>query len=398
MRADKKNVYILSTAQMLFSSGRSLLLATSPVVAYAMAEDKALATVPTSLIVIGTALATIPAAILMRRIGRRLGFVAGTVVGLIGGVTCAVATAREDLWLFALGAFLFGAFSAFAQLFRFAATDVAQPDYRSRAISLVLAGGVIAAFVGPEMAKLGQHLLSTPFVGGYWLMVGITVLTGIVLVALDIPRQTRAERDGPKRPLRVVMAQPVFIAATTAALIGQGVMTFLMTATPIAMQNVHHAFADTAFVIEWHIFAMFAPGFFTGWLINRFGEVAIIQIGILLQLLCVGVALAGEDVTHFWLSMALVGLGWNFTFTAATSLTTLAYTPAERDATQGATNFIVYAFVALLSLSSGALVHYFGWMWVNIGAFPLLILAGLVTLWYSARAPRGPVGGEAAAE
>jgi len=212
MRADKKNVYILSTAQMLFSSGRSLLLATSPVVAYAMAEDKALATVPTSLIVIGTALATIPAAMLMRRIGRRLGFVAGTVVGLIGGVTCAVATAREDLWLFALGAFLFGAFSAFAQLFRFAATDVAQPDYRSRAISLVLAGGVIAAFVGPEMAKLGQHLLSTPFVGGYWLMVGITVLTGIVLVALDIPRQTRAERDGPKRPLRVVMAQPVFIA------------------------------------------------------------------------------------------------------------------------------------------------------------------------------------------
>ena len=398
MRADKKNVYILSTAQMLFSSGRSLLLATSPVVAYAMAEDKALATVPTSLIVIGTALATIPAAMLMRRIGRRWGFVVGALVGVAGGVTCAMGTAREDLWLFALGAFLFGAFSAFAQLFRFAATDVAESDYRSRAISLVLAGGVIAAFVGPEMAKLGQHLLSTPFVGGYWLMVGITVLTGIALTALDIPRQTRAERDGPKRPLRVVMAQPVFIAATTAALIGQGVMTFLMTATPIAMQNVHHVFADTAFVIEWHIFAMFAPGFFTGWLINRFGEVAIIQIGILLQLACVGVALSGEDVTHFWLSMALVGLGWNFTFTAATSLTTLAYTPAERDATQGATNFIVYGFVALLSLSSGALVHYFGWMWVNIGAFPLLILAGLVTLWYSARAPRGPVGGAAPAE
>jgi MFS family permease len=398
VRADKKNVLILSTSQMLFGSGRSLLLATAPVVAYAIADEKALATLPASLLVVGTAVATIPAAMLMRHIGRRLGFVIGATIGAAGGIICALATMREDFWLFALGAFLFGVSSSFAQLFRFAATDVAEPDYRSKAISLVLAGGVIAAFVGPEMAKVGQHLLSTPFVGGYWLLVAVSVLLAVVLATLDIPRRTRAEREGPKRPLRVIMAQPVFIAATLAAMIGQGVMTFLMTATPIAMQNVHHAFADTAFVIEWHIFAMFAPGFFTGLLIVRFGEVAIIQVGILLQLVCVGVALAGTDVMHFWLSMLLLGLGWNFTFTAATSLTTQAYRPSERDATQGATNFIIYGFVALLSLSSGALVHYLGWMWVNIGAFPLLLIAGLVTLWYSARAPRGPLSGEAAAE
>ena len=398
MRADKKNVFILSTCQMLFGSGRSLLLATAPIVSYAIAEEKALATLPTSLIVIGTAVATIPAAMLMRRFGRRMGFVLGAIVGVLAGVICAFATMREDFWLFALGAFLFGTFSAFAQLFRFAATDIARTDFQSKAISLVLAGGVIAAFVGPEMAKAGQHLLSTPFVGGYWLMVGVTVLTALALATLNIPKQTRAEREGPKRPLRVVMTQPVFIAATLAGMIGQGVMTFLMTATPIAMQHVHHAFADTAFVIEWHIFAMFAPGFFTGWLITRFGEVAIIQAGIVLQLACAAVALTGQSVDQYWLSMMLLGLGWNFTFTAATSLTTQAYTPAERDATQGATNFIIYGFVALLSLSSGALVHYFGWFWVNIGAFPLLIVAGLVTLWYSARAPRGPIGGEAPAE
>lgn len=388
MRADRKNVAILATCQMLFGSGRSLLLATAPVVAYAIASEKALATLPASLLVVGTALATIPAAILMRRLGRRAGFVAGALIGAAGGVTCAFATMREDFWLFALGAFLFGLFSGFAQLFRFAATDLAEPDYRSKAISLVLAGGVIAAFVGPELAKAGQHMMSTPFVGGYWLMAGVTVLTALALMTLSIPRQTRAEQEGPRRPLIVVMTQPVFLAATFAGLIGQGVMTFLMTAAPIAMQNAHHAFADTAFVIEWHIFAMFAPGFFTGWLITRFGEVFIIQAGLLLQLICVGVALSGTGVSEFWLSMLLLGLGWNFTFTASTSLTTRAYTPAERDATQGATNFIIYAFVALLSLSSGALLHYFGWMWVNIGAIPLIVAAGLVTLWYAARAGR----------
>jgi MFS family permease len=165
-------------------------------------------------------------------------------------------------------------------------------------------------------------------------------------------------------------------------------MTFLMTATPIAMLQMRHEFADTAFVIEWHIFAMFVPGFVTGWLITRFGEVRMITAGIVLQLVCVGVALSGHDVMEFWLSMMLLGLGWNFTFTAATTLTTQAYTPAERDQTQGATNFIIYCFVALLSLSSGALVHYVGWMWVNLGALPLLVVAGLATFWYAAK--RGP--------
>jgi MFS family permease len=181
------------------------------------------------------------------------------------------------------------------------------------------------------------------------------------------------------------MAQPVVVVSTLAATISQGVMTFLMTATPIAMLHAHHEFDDTAFVIEWHIFAMFAPGFFTGWLIARFGEVRMIHAGLLLQLICVAVALSGQGVAEFWLSMALLGLGWNFTFTAATSLTTLAYTPAERDHTQGATNFIIYAFVAALSLSSGALVHYFGWMWVNIGALPLLVISAVATVWYASK-------------
>ena len=386
MRPDRRNVLILATCQMLFGSARSLLMATAPVVAYLMAEEKGLATLPTSLVIVGTALATIPAAMIMRRFGRRMGFVLGALVGAAGGVLCSYAVIRADLWLFAAGAFLFGLFCGFAQLYRFAATDVAAADYRSKAISLVLAGGVVAAFLGPEMAKVGKDMIgSAPFAGGYILLVAASFLTALVLMTLDIPRQTRAEREGPRRPLRQIMAQPVFIAATVAGAIAQGAMTLLMTATPIAMQQAHHDFDATALVIEWHIFAMFAPGFITGWMVMRFGEVRMIHAGIVLQLACIAVALSGYGVAEFWLANLLLGLGWCLTFTAATSLTTFAYTQAERDHVQGAANFIIYAFVALLSLLSGALVHYFGWRWVNIGAVPLLLLAVLVMLWYSAR-------------
>lgn len=388
MRADRQNVLVLSACQMLFGSCRSLLAATAPLVAYTIVEEKALATLPTSLIIVGTALATIPAAMFMRRLGRRAGFIAGAGIGAAGGAICLAATIAGDFWLFAAGTLLFGICAGFAQLYRFAATDVAEPDYRGKAISLVLAGGVIAAFVGPELAKAGEHLIATPFAGGYILLTGVSLLSVLALLFLKLPKPTRARHEGPRRPLKTVMAQPVFIVSTLVATIAQGVMTLLMTATPIAMQHMHHHFADTAFVIEWHIFAMYAPGFFTGLLIARYGEVFMIQAGIVLQLICVGVALSGQGVHEFWLSLLLLGLGWNFTFTAATTLIVHAYTPAERDATQGATNFIIYAFVAALSLSSGALVHYFGWMWVNIGALPLIVVSGVATFWYSAQPGR----------
>jgi len=386
VRPDRRNVFILAACQMLFGTARSLLIATAPVVAYGLAEEKGLATLPTSLVVVGTALASIPAAFAMRRLGRRWGFVLGALCGAAGGGMCAYAVFQADLWLFSFGAFLFGLFAGFAQLFRFAATDAAAPEYRSRAISLVLAGGVVAAFAGPETAKIGKNLIaSTPFAGGYFLLVAICLLSAVVLMALNIPRQTRAEREGPRRSLKEIVMQPVFIAATVAAMMAQGVMTLLMTATPIAMLHEHHDFDDTALVIEWHIFAMFAPGFFAGQLVDRFGEIRMIHAGIALQLICVAVALSGHGVMEFWVANVLLGLGWCLSFTAATSLTTYAYTPAERDHTQGATNFIASTFVALLSLSSGALVHYLGWMWVNLIAVPLLMAASIVTFWYSGK-------------
>tara|TARA_B100000676_G_scaffold4775_1_gene4416 strand:- start:2203 stop:3390 length:1188 start_codon:yes stop_codon:yes gene_type:complete len=388
---DNKNVLVLATCQVLFGTGRSLLIATAPLISYSIAAHKGLATLPTSLVIVGTAVMTIPASLLMRRVGRQIGFIVGSMIGVISSLLCAFSVFHSNFWLFAFGTFLFGLFAGFAQLYRFAAADVASEDFKSKAISLVLAGGVVSGFLGPESAKFGQNLItSIPFVGAYLILTGVTVFAIFVLFFLDIPMLTPEERAGPRRPILEIMRRPVFIVAATAAMISQGVMNFLMTATPIAMCNAQHQFADTALVIEWHIFGMFAPGFFTGHLISKFGEVKIIIIGLGLQFVCVSVALLGAEVVHFWLSMLLLGVGWNFAFTAATSLMTSAYTVSERAKTQGAMNFLIYGFVSILSLASGALVHFFGWDIVNLGALPFLVVAVCGTLWYAVSQNRPP--------
>ncbi len=388
MTRDKKNVLVLATCQVLFGTGRSLLIATAPLIAYGIASHKGLATLPTSLVIVGTAVMTIPASLFMRRVGRQVGFVVGSIIGVVSGLVCAFSVLHSNFWLFAFGTFLFGLFAGFAQLYRFAAADVASEDFKSKAISLVLAGGVVSGFLGPESAKIGQNLVtSVPLVGTYLILTGVTVLAIFVLIFLDIPMMTSEERAGPRRPIIQIMKQPVFLVAATAAMISQGVMNFLMTATPIAMCNAQHQFADTALVIEWHIFGMFAPGFVTGQLINKFGEVKMIIIGMALQFVCVGVALVGVEVAHFWLSMLLLGVGWNFAFTAGTSLMTRAYTVSERAKTQGTMNFLIYGFVSILSLSAGALVYFFGWNVVNLGALPFLVIAVGATLWYAASQP-----------
>ncbi|MFL2669156.1 MAG: MFS transporter [Alphaproteobacteria bacterium] len=384
MTREKRNVLVLATCQVLFGTGRSLLIVTAPLIAYSIASHKGLATLPTSLVIVGTAIMTIPASLFMRRVGRKVGFILGSLIGVVSGLVSAYAVLHSDFWLFAFGALLFGFFAGFAQLYRFAAADVASEDFKSKAISLVLAGGVVSGFLGPESAKIGQHMVtSVPFVGAYLILTGVTVLAIFVLLLLDIPKLTPQERAGPRRPMMQIMKQPVFLVAATAAMISQGVMNFLMTATPIAMAHAHHQFSDTALVIEWHIFGMFAPGFVTGHLINKFGETKMIITGLTLQFFCVGVALIGVEVAHFWLSMLLLGIGWNFAFTAGTSLMTTAYTVSERAKTQGAMNFLIYGFVSVLSLSSGALVHFFGWDIVNLGAIPFLALAVGTTLWYA---------------
>lgn len=373
---------MLAVCQMLYNSGRSLLVATSPLIAYQIAPDKALSTVPIFLAVVGTAAASIPASLLMRRIGRGPGFAVGSAIGVAGGLGCVWGIETEGFLVFCLGALLFGFFSGFAQLYRFAAADVASEDFKSRAISLVLTGGLVAAFVGPELAKLGETMVEgRPFMASYGFLVGLTILSGMIVMAVDIPKLTADEAKDSGRPIGRIMRQPVFIVATFCATIGQAVMNLLMTSTPLAMHHAEHMFASTALVIEWHIFFMYAPGFFTGSIIKRIGTTPVIAIGIGLQAVCVLVALAGQEVMHFWAAMALLGLGWNFAFTASTNLLTDVYTPAERAKTQAAANFIIFSVVAAGAISSGGLMHYFGWTWVNLGALPLLIASMAAALW-----------------
>lgn len=386
MKRDHKNVLVLATCQMLFGTGRSLFIVAAPVLALAIAPHLALATLPTALIIVGTALAAMPASLLTRRVGRKAGFMCGTMIGIAGGAACTAAVYLQDFWLLSLGGLLFGFFSAFAQLYRFAVADAASEQFKSKAISLVLAGGVFAGIAGPNLAKVGKDLIeNATFAGGFIFAIGTAILAAMVLMFLEIPGLTKEQRDGPQRPLLEIMKQPVFIAAALSATVAQSVMNFLMTATPIAMVSIcNHSFNDTADVIAWHTVGMFAPGFFTGHLIRRFGEVSLIMTGLILQALCIAVALSGISVFDFWLSMLLLGVGWNFSFTAATSLLTTAYTPAERAKTQGLMNQIIYTVVAVGALSSGAFVHYFGWDWINIGAAPLLVVAAAVVLWYAA--------------
>ena len=380
--AIRRNVFILATCQMLFGSSRLLLIATASVIAWGMGY-KALATMPAALVIVGTAIATMPASMLMRVTGRRLGFMIGAGIGALAGVMVLLAIVRNNFWLLCAATLTYGVYAAFGQYYRFAAADTAPQDFRSKAISLVLTGGVVAAFVGPYLAKSGQNLVTAEFMGSYLFLIGLAVLTALVLIFLDIPNLTPSERAAAQRPLSRIMMQPVFIAATLAATMGQGVMNLLMTAIPIAMLEADFQFIDTAFVISWHSFGMFGPGFVTGSLIKRFGEVRIILTGVVLQIVCIGVALSGEGVMEFWLAMLLLGVGWNFAFTGGTSLLTTAYNPAERAKTQGAMSVINYAFVAVVSLSSGALLHFFGWEWVNLSSIPLLVVAALAILWFA---------------
>ena len=386
-RAIRRNVFILATCQMLFGSSRLLLIATASVIAWGMGY-KALATMPAALVIVGTAIATMPASMLMRVTGRRLGFMIGAGIGALAGVMVLLAIVRNNFWLLCAATLTYGVYAAFGQYYRFAAADTAPQDFRSKAISLVLTGGVVAAFVGPYLAKSGQNLVTAEFMGSYLFLIGLAVLTALVLIFLDIPNLTPSERAAAQRPLSQIMMQPVFIAATLAATMGQGVMNLLMTAIPIAMLEADFQFTDTAFVISWHSFGMFGPGFVTGSLIKRFGEVRIILTGVVLQIVCIGVALSGEGVMEFWLAMLLLGVGWNFAFTGGTSLLTTAHNPAERAKTQGAMSFINYAFVAVVSLSSGALLYFFGWEWVNLSSIPLLVVAALAILWFALS--RGP--------
>jgi len=378
----KKNVAVLAVCQALFTAATSILTATGGLVGYRLAADKSLATLPVTAVVVGIAVATIPASLLMGRVGRRAGFVVGALIGATGGGLASFALYVGSFPVFSLGTMLVGMFVAFGQYYRFAAADVAGQGFKGKAISLVLAGGVVAGFVGPELAKWSKDLVGdTRFLGTYVVVVALGLVSAVLVMAVDIPRPPASVRRARGRPIWRIMCRPTFVVAALNGMVGYGVMSLVMTATPLAMVASRYPFDDAATVIQWHVVAMFAPAFVTGSLIDRFGVLKVMLSGAAAITGGLGFALSGQGLGHYWAALVLLGLGWNFMFIGGTTLLTETYEPAERAKTQAANDFLVFAAVASASLSSGQILYRFGWEAVNLGALPFLALAIGATLW-----------------
>jgi len=382
MEKQHRNVLVLSACQATLQTGGVTLIAITGLAGLAIAPSKALATVPLTCYVLGSAMTTFPASMLMKSVGRRAGFQTGTGIGVVGAAVCALAIYLANFWLLCLGMMIFGSYTAFGKFYRFAAADAADAGFRAKAISLTLAGGIIGGFVAPEMAKRTKDLFADHvFLGSYLSLIGVCLVAALLLTQLDIPQLSEKERREGGRPLREIMRQPVFIVAALSGALSYGIMNLFMTSTPLAMRAHDHHFNSAAFVLEWHVVGMYAPSFFTGSLIQRFGVLKVILAGIALLFGAVLCALAGTGVVNFWLALFVLGVGWNFMYVGGSALLTECHTPAERAKTQAANDLMVFCTMAVSSMSSGMLLNASGWHAVNYGTVPFLLLALGFTLW-----------------
>ena len=368
----RRNVILLALCQAFFMTSTSAIVTSAALIGHSLADDKALATLPLAMQFVAVMAVTAPASFLMKRIGRRGGFTVGLCVGLIGAFLAIVAIRDTDFVLFCIASFLVGTFNGFGQYYRFAAADTAEEVFKSRAISLVMAGGVIAS-MGPLLANFSKDLLPNDLFAGVYVVIAILYVASLLTLRfINIPRPGAEERASGGRPLHVIMRQPVFIVAALGGIVGYMLMSLLMSATPLAMHGAGHGFFNTAQVIQWHVFAMFAPAFFTGHLIRRFGTTTIMGAGAVLISACVFINLAGIDLAYFWVAGMALGVGWCFLFVGATTLVTEAYTPPEKAKTQAANDFLVFGSVAFAALMSGVLHEWIGWQVINYIALPFL--------------------------
>ena len=379
-----RQLWLLTLCQGLFLTNNVTFIAINGLVGLNLAPLGWMATLPVMGYVVGGALSTSLVAYTQRRFGRKTSFQMGLAVGFLSALLCCYAAYSRNFWLLVAATVVAGYYNANAQLYRFAAAELAEPAFREKAISLVMAGGLIGAVAGPNLASATRSLTATPFAGAYLALAGVALLAMALLAFIEFapaPVKSTAGPTGTGRPLGEIMRQPVFIVAAAAGALGYGVMNLLMAATPIAMQICSLPFSDVATVLEWHVIGMFAPGFFTGHLIKRFGTLSIMGAGLALNIVCVMVALSGVDFTQFLVALFLLGLGWNFLFTGSTTLALTAYRPEEKDKAQGALNFCVFAVLALSSLASGVLVTTSGWSLLNLGTLLPLGATALLLGW-----------------
>ena len=376
-----RNLWLLAICQGLFLTNNVTFIAINGLVGLGLAPLGWMATLPVMGYVVGGALSTGLVAKTQHRFGRKRSFQLGLLVALGSTLLCAYAAISKNFGLLCAATLVAGYYNANANLYRFAAAELADPAWREKAVSLVMAGGLMGAVLGPNLAQQTRTLMDAPFAGAYIALAVVALLSMAVLAFIDFPPPPVKKSATGGRPLGEIMRQPAFIVAAATGALGYGVMNLLMAATPLAMQQCSLPFSDVALVLEWHVIGMFAPGFFTGHLIKRFGTLPIMGVGVVLNAACIAVALSGVDLHQFLIALFLLGVGWNFLFTGSTTLSLQTYTPEEKDRAQGALNFFVFATLALSAFTSGVLVTTRGWALLNIGSLLPVALTGAALVW-----------------
>ena len=375
------HLLLLTLCQGLFLTNNVTFIAINGLVGLSLAPSPWMATLPVTGYVAGGALCAGLVARHQRAWGRKRAFQAGLCVAIVATGLCAYAAVTHQFWLLVGATMLAGYYNANAGLYRFAATEIVAPQFKERAISWVLAGGIIGAVAGPNLASATRDYFPVAFAGAYAALVGVALLALLVLSFITFPPLPVPSAARPGRPLREIARQPVFIVAVAACALGYGVMSLLMAATPIAMSQCAHPFRSTALVLEWHVLGMFVPSFFTGSLIRRFGCLPVMAVGVVLNAVCIAVALSGVDLMQFLVALFALGVGWNFLFIGGTTLFTEAYRPEEKTTAQAAMDTVIFSTMTVTSFSSGALVTTQGWTLLNLGSILPVVLAGGALAW-----------------
>lgn len=392
-REARRTALILAMGQAILGSCAPIAISIGGLAGfYLLGADKSLATAPVTGFNIGVALGALPAAALMRMVGRRNGFVTGAGVSATGGLIAAMALFMDSFWLFAFGLLVVGCGGAFTQQFRFAAADNAPDSFKPKAISWVLTGGVFAAIIGPQTV-LFSHDLFAPiqFAGAFVGLIVLALAGAVILSFLRLPKEAPSavlDDDLPARPLPEIIRQPRFIVALSCGIGAFALMSFVMTGAPLAMVSCGFSAEQATLGISWHVMAMFAPSFITGKLIARFGKETIVATGMLLLIACAIVALSGIALWQFWTALILLGVGWNFGFIGATSMVTETYRAQEKNKVQGLHDFLLFGSVAFASLMSGQTLTLFGWEAINLIVFPVTLLCLGLLAWQKYAGPK----------
>ncbi|MDK8756087.1 MFS transporter [Acinetobacter radioresistens] len=380
-----RQVFILASSQSLFQTVSVMVMTIGGLAGANIANTPTLATLPIASMFLGTAMMMFPASMWMAKVGRRNGFLCGAFLGISGGIIAAVGIIYSSLSLLALGTFCVGAYQSFAQFYRFAASEVADDAFRSRAISFVMAGGVVAALIGPVLARFGGPLFNhLEYVGSFLIITIVSLIAMGILSRLHIPDQVEIKTSfSAGRPWPKIVFQPMYLVALLGAITGYGIMILGMTATPIAMRHAHHELGTITTVIQLHVLGMFLPSFFTGNLIVRFGVLKVMFAGLLLFACYIAFALSGLQFHSFAISLVLLGVGWNFLFIGSTSLLTRTYTHEEKAKAQAINDMTVFVVGLICSFSAGALLDIIGWKVMNMALIPWLVITALSLVWLS---------------